>query len=175
MPGVQNAGADHFSRGCSAAFLENCQQASLFPSQVQEELVYLLCLQPADLPSLDWRDQFSTFWRQAYPSQPGRSTVQGGSGFCPLPVPSPYPSPHNPSFSHYFFYYLFLGSEDLAVSTILSYREALLHFRVLADPPCTFPQFYSPHTHEGAISRNPVSPDRADPISCPALHHSIRI
>ena len=39
----------------------------------------------------------------------------------------------------------FLGLEGLSVSTIESYLAALRHFRLLADPTCLAPSFFTPH------------------------------
>ena len=39
----------------------------------------------------------------------------------------------------------YLGSEGLSVSTIQSYKAALRHFQILADPGNCSPSFHSPH------------------------------
>lgn len=76
---VLNTGADQLSRNDAAAFLGRYSCASASPSQVCPELVRLLCLEPADWTSLHWRERFTSFWRQAYPTPPGGCTELGGT------------------------------------------------------------------------------------------------
>ena len=83
IAGALNTGADRLSRNDASAFLGRYSCASPSPSQVCPELVRLLCLEPADWTSLHWRERFTSFWRQAYPTPPGGCTGLGGTASSP--------------------------------------------------------------------------------------------
>ena len=148
IPGVRNIGADDLSRNRAATFLGRFSQASPSPTQVNQELLRLLCQEPADWTSVSWRERFASFWRQAWQSLPSESTKRvynagwkryiafAGSIVIPaVPVTT----------ESVTLFAAFLGAEGLAISTIESYLAALRHVHLLANPSCPAPSWHSPH------------------------------
>ena len=88
IAGARNTDADDLSRNRTTTFLNRHPHASPSPSQVNQELLLLLCQQPADWTSVHWRGRFADFWRQALPNPPGRSTRLAGTAISHLPSPS---------------------------------------------------------------------------------------
>ena len=84
ISGIRNIGVDDQSRN-RAAFLGRFSQTSSFPTQVNEELLCLLCQKPADWTSVSWRERSTSFWKQPWQSLPSGSTGQAGSGTSLLP------------------------------------------------------------------------------------------
>ena len=91
IPAAGNGLADLLSRNNAPMFLHRMSSVCRSPTQVPPDLCKLLCQHTPDWTSLQWRELFSSFWRQASPHPPERHTPQAGSATSPLPQPSPLP------------------------------------------------------------------------------------
>lgn len=99
IPGVLNAGADDLSRNRALAFLHRHPSASPCPSQVDPDLLLLLCQEEADWNSRHWRERFNGFLTRVLQSQPRRYTGQDGTAFSHSHLPFlclSHPSPQSP-------------------------------------------------------------------------------